>query len=68
MNGILKKENSNEDLTEYKNKCRDILSDWDNDWSWDFTQSILDYMEKYDKITEKQKDGIDNILRKMNGG
>lgn len=55
-----------EELREYKNKCRDILSDWDNDWAFDTIQGIYDWIIEKDFITEKQKEAIDNILEKIN--
>lgn len=49
------------DLKEYIDRMDDMLMDSDYDFASDTIQSIKDWAEEHNKITDAQKGAIDNI-------
>lgn len=53
-----------DDRETYLEMCNEVLSNWDNDWAWDTINSIKEWIENNNHITEKQMNAITNIYEK----
>jgi len=54
---------NNCDWKDYVDKIGGLLENGRHDWAGDTLEGILEWVEKNDHITDKQKDAVDNIER-----